>query len=155
MDLCLRGVVLLRLLRVRQLTHQAIRSLHSRQIAHYTAGFFAVGLLLAATACGGGGGTPPVQQSNMTDPPPVQQMQQHTTVATYHNNNARTGLNPTESALTPGNVNDILFGRRAAIKVQGDIFAQPLYVPGVMTGGSFSQPGYRRHRARPGLRHRC
>ena len=66
--------------------------------------------------------------------PPVQAQQAtHTTVATYHNNNARTGLNSTEVSLTPRNVSVTTFGKLGAVTVQGDIYAQPLYVPQVTT----------------------
>jgi len=83
-------------------------------------------LLLVATGCGGGRSLP----ANQGDPPPSYT---HTAVATYHNDNARTGANVTESWLTPSNVHVVTFGKRAAITVAGDVFAQPLYIPGVTT----------------------
>ena len=69
--------------------------------------------------------TAPVEQQALT----------HTAVPTYHNNNARTGLNSTEVILTPGNVNATTFGKLAAVPVQGDTYAQPLYVPQVAISG--------------------
>ncbi len=65
-------------------------------------------------------------------------MQQHvsTTVATYHNNNARTGANLTESTLNLSNVNVLSFGRLAAIPLQGEAYAQPLYIPNVTINGA-------------------
>jgi hypothetical protein len=52
-------------------------------------------------------------------------------VFTYHNNLARTGLNPHETILTPENVNSQLFGKLFTNAVDGYVYAQPLYVPGV------------------------
>lgn len=54
-----------------------------------------------------------------------------TAVWTYHNNNARTGANTTETILTPGNVNAQQFGLLERVPVDGDVYAEPLYVPGV------------------------
>jgi hypothetical protein len=88
-------------------------------------------LLLIATGCGGGNSSPATTQESNQNGPPASFVP--TTVSTYHNNNARTGANLTESWLTPANVNISTFGKRAAIPVQGDVFAQPLYVPGVAT----------------------
>ncbi|MGC2112827.1 MAG: PQQ-binding-like beta-propeller repeat protein [Candidatus Korobacteraceae bacterium] len=90
--------------------------------------------------CGGSGsGTnqAPVQESNQGDPSQPAPVQQITGgVMTYHNNNARTGVYTAETTLTPANVNVLSFGRVAAIAVQGDIYAQPLYLPNVqMTDG--------------------
>ena len=56
-------------------------------------------------------------------------------VTTYHNDNARTGLNPHETILTPANVNLNDFGRIFVQPVDGSIYAQPLYVSNVTIGG--------------------
>ena len=57
-------------------------------------------------------------------------------VLTYHNNNARTGLNPHESILTPANVNPTQFGKLFAYNLDGDVHGQPLYVSNVTIGGA-------------------
>jgi hypothetical protein len=57
-------------------------------------------------------------------------------VATYHNDNYRSGANAQETILTPSNVNVQSFGKRFTFPVQGYVYAQPRYVPGVMIGGT-------------------
>ncbi len=49
-------------------------------------------------------------------------------VLTYHNNSARTGVDTTETTLTPQNVNSQDFGKLASLPVDGAVFAQPLYM---------------------------
>jgi hypothetical protein len=49
-------------------------------------------------------------------------------VLTYHNDNARTGLNSSETTLTPLNVNASSFGLIRNLPVDGAVYAQPLYV---------------------------
>ena len=49
-------------------------------------------------------------------------------VLTYHNDNARTGLNASETTLTPKNVNASSFGLIRSLAVDGQVYAQPLYV---------------------------
>jgi hypothetical protein len=56
-------------------------------------------------------------------------------VTTYHNDNYRSGLNANETILTPSNVNEVQFGKRLVLPVQGYVYAQPLYVPGVKVNG--------------------
>ncbi len=55
----------------------------------------------------------------------------HAQVTTSQYDNARTGASLTETVLTPQNVNAKQFGKLGAFKVDGVVFAQPLYVPGV------------------------
>src|SRR5258706_445334 len=53
-------------------------------------------------------------------------------VATYHNDNLRTGQNLNETLLNIGNINAQHFGKRVSYPVDGQIYAQPLFVPDVL-----------------------
>lgn len=59
-----------------------------------------------------------------------------TGVATYHNNSSRNGVNSQEYALSPGNVTANTFGKIFSCSVDGAVYAQPLWVPNLMIGGS-------------------
>src|SRR3982751_4706502 len=50
-------------------------------------------------------------------------------VTTAQYDNSRTGANVGETVLTPRNVNPARFGKLFTVPVDGDIYAQPLYVP--------------------------
>ena len=63
-------------------------------------------------------------------------------VTTYHNDNYRSGLNANETILTPSNVNEVSFGKRLVLPVAGDVYAQPLYVPGVNINGTLHNVVY-------------
>ena len=52
-------------------------------------------------------------------------------VTTYHNDTLRTGLNAKETILTPSNVSSGKFGLLFSLPVDGQVYAQPLYLSGV------------------------
>lgn len=56
-------------------------------------------------------------------------------ITTYHNDNLRTGLNSLEKTLTPSNVNAGQFGLLFNLPVDGQVYAQPLYLPGLNIPG--------------------
>ncbi|HEY6375374.1 MAG TPA: hypothetical protein VIX90_07595 [Edaphobacter sp.] len=56
-------------------------------------------------------------------------------VTTYHYDNARTGLNPNETILTPGSVNSANFGKLNLLPVDGRVDGEPLYLSGVTIKG--------------------
>jgi hypothetical protein len=56
-------------------------------------------------------------------------------VLTSHNDNARTGQNQQETILTTANVNFKSFGKLFSDPIQGQAYAQPLYVPAVSIPG--------------------
>ena len=58
-----------------------------------------------------------------------------TSILTQHYDNSRTGQNTAETMLTTSNVNSSAFGKLFWIPVDGYVYAQPLYVPGVTIPG--------------------
>ena len=60
-------------------------------------------------------------------PPPAASLR----VTTWHNDNAHTGQYLRETVLTPLNVNSTTFGKLGSYPVDGQIYAQPLYWPGL------------------------
>jgi hypothetical protein len=54
---------------------------------------------------------------------------------TYHYDNARTGLNPKETILTPANVKSATFGKLNLISVDGKVDGEPLYLSAVTING--------------------
>jgi hypothetical protein len=57
-------------------------------------------------------------------------------VTTYHNDNARTGRNISEKELSPATVGKATFGRKFRLGVDGDVYAQPLFLSGVPIGAN-------------------
>jgi hypothetical protein len=61
---------------------------------------------------------------------------------TYHGETFRSGLNPQERALTPSRVNSATFRRIYTRSVDGQIYAQPLYVANLLIGTSYQNVVY-------------
>ncbi len=59
----------------------------------------------------------------------------HVSVLSYHNDLARTGQNLNETLLTPATVGSGQFGRLFSFPVDGQIYTQLLYLPGVVIPG--------------------
>ncbi len=71
-------------------------------------------------------------------------------VTTSQYDNARTGASLSGKLLTPENVNARQFGRLGAFKVDGPVYAQPLFLPDVEIPGK----GTHRQRIEPAGRNR-
>src|SRR5215472_8889865 len=102
----------------------------SKKLLILTAVFSSI-LALAIWGCSNGstgpGPTPTPTPTPAPTPTPSPSSQAND-VLTYHNDNARTGLMPNETALTPANVNAANFGLLRTLPVDGKVDAQPLYV---------------------------
>ena len=59
----------------------------------------------------------------------------NTAVLTYKNDNNRTGQDPNETILNTSNLNPAMFGKRISYPVDGQIYAQPLFLPNVTING--------------------
>lgn len=57
-------------------------------------------------------------------------------VLTYHNDNARDGAFTEETILMPSNVNSTLFGKLLSYPVDGQVYAQPLYMSQLNINGA-------------------
>jgi len=78
-----------------------------------------------------------------------------TNVTTYHYDNARSGQNTKETILTPLNVNSTKFGKKFSVSVDGQIYAQPLYMSNLTISGGDAQRRLCSNRTRQPLRHGC
>src|SRR5690242_19631412 len=61
---------------------------------------------------------------------------QNQAVTTVQYDNSRTGANTAEIILNTANVNALSFGKLSSWPVDGFVFAQPLYVPGLNINGA-------------------
>src|SRR5690348_15583477 len=59
----------------------------------------------------------------------------HVNVLTQHNDNARTGQNPKETKLHPRTLSFNTFGKLFTQPVDGQVYAQPLYMASVQIAG--------------------
>jgi hypothetical protein len=78
----------------------------------------------------GGSGTSGGGTGGSGSPPPAS-----VSLTTYHNDLGRTGANTSEGILTPANVNAQQFGKLFELPVEGETYAQPLYLPNVNIPG--------------------
>ncbi|MGA2814297.1 MAG: chitobiase/beta-hexosaminidase C-terminal domain-containing protein, partial [Candidatus Acidiferrum sp.] len=62
-------------------------------------------------------------------------VQAQVSVTTYHNDISRTGQNTQETILAPSNVNSNQFGKLFSVGVDGNVFAQPLYLANAYIAG--------------------
>jgi hypothetical protein len=60
---------------------------------------------------------------------------QPVSVVTNRYNNDRSGVNQSETTLTTSNVKSATFGKLFSLPVDGQVYAQPLYLPNVNIGG--------------------
>jgi hypothetical protein len=84
-------------------------------------------LSLALTGCGGSSSTVTI------DPPPPPPAGSN--IPTWHGDNERSGLNATETSLTPNTVAPQTFGKLFSYTVDGYVYAQPLLVSSVTING--------------------
>src|SRR5215213_3325382 len=102
-----------------------------KQHARYFCLLIASGLL---AACSGGSTesiTPQATTGAVVKPNLAQTQSVPVNVLTNRYNNSRTGENLNETVLNLSNVNVKQFGKLFTRKVEGDIYAQPLYVQGI------------------------
>jgi hypothetical protein len=70
------------------------------------------------------------------DSPAVNAAPANTAVTTLRNDNGHSGQYTNETVLNTSNVNQSQFGKRVSYPVDGQLYAQPLYLPGLSIGGS-------------------
>src|SRR3954451_6773245 len=96
----------------------------------------ALSLVFILVSCGGNKeSTSSAPGGGINPPPPPGPSITPVAVTTYHNDLSRTGLNRQETLLTPANVNVNQFGKKASFSVDGQVYAQPLYVPQLQVAG--------------------
>jgi hypothetical protein len=101
-------------------------------------------VLLLSVLCGCGGVTSstvsnpsnPPTPTPTPNPPPTPTPPSALSVTTYHYDVLRTGLNASETVLTPSNVNQATFGKLFSFDVDGQMYGNPLYLPSVSIAGS-------------------
>src|SRR3954468_1913306 len=91
--------------------------------------------VVASISCGGGKASNSSSNQNGQTPGGGGDTPGVVSVLTYHNDLSRSGLNSNETILTTVNVNVSQFGKRASFQVDGEVYAQPLYVPSLNIGG--------------------
>src|SRR6202011_3898090 len=75
--------------------------------------------------------TTALRQKSITHAAPA-----NTAVTTYKNDLSRTGQNTHEIILNTSNVIQSQFGKRIEYQVDGQVYAQPLFLPNVTIGGT-------------------
>lgn len=93
-------------------------------------------ILLAFVGCGSHPGNSSLDSQSSSPAHSSSSAASGANVLTYHNNNARTGENPSETVLTPTNVNSRQFGKIGFLSVQGLVDAEPLYVSQLKVQGA-------------------
>jgi hypothetical protein len=91
--------------------------------------------VVASISCGGGKASNSSSNQNGQTPGGGGDTPGVVSVLTYHNDLSRSGLNSNETILTTGNVNATQFGKLASFQVDGEVYAQPLYVPSLSIAG--------------------
>jgi hypothetical protein len=88
-----------------------------------------------ATSSGANGQSASQSVTLTVNPQPVPPPTSTVNILTWHMDNARTGLNNQESILTPANVQSGKFGMLFSYRVDGYLYAQPLYASNLSVNG--------------------
>jgi hypothetical protein len=96
-------------------------------------GFAVLGFyFVVSSSCGGSSSQPSPSPGPGPGPGPGQS---YTGILSYHNDAGITGQNLSETTLTPANVNSTQFGKLFSYALDGQVYAQPLYVSNVPIAG--------------------